>query len=266
MHQPFEPLPGPVLTFQGEHRVWKLTPRQGTAPTDKWTLIGSPAPAEGNPCSAIENGQWATLDEVYQALQEAEREDDGWHEGDQHNPVLIAYRRAGTDLEWWLDDVRKVLAGVNGGGTGTHDDILESLGLFDVFNDMPAFGWQKRLNEKKRTQLKEAEAVIEADLAERNRRRENNPIIATFLRNGGIPSSWSLSVRSITWAQNTPQVGWSLDVNEVFKSLGLFDAEKREPVEGWRLKLNEEHHAVIREAVELLDGFPQNDMVWGSGR
>ncbi|MDF2506317.1 MAG: hypothetical protein K0Q52_176 [Microbacterium sp.] len=62
---------------QGRHRRWMILPRYGTADGDRWTIIASPIPGEGNPAAGIENGQFANLAEAYEARDEAEAIDNG---------------------------------------------------------------------------------------------------------------------------------------------------------------------------------------------
>ncbi len=63
----------------GAHREWELRARYGTAESDRWTLIGSPIPAQNNPAAAYEDGQYSSLEMARQAQIVAERVDDGTH-------------------------------------------------------------------------------------------------------------------------------------------------------------------------------------------
>lgn len=66
-------------TTHGQYRRWEVLPRYGTARSDRWTVIGTPIPADTNPATDYEDGQFPTLTAAYQALAEAERTDDGTH-------------------------------------------------------------------------------------------------------------------------------------------------------------------------------------------
>lgn len=64
----------------GEYRFWYIAPRYGTGPDDRWTLLASPLPAEDNPASAYEDGQYATISDARAAREIAEALDDGTHD------------------------------------------------------------------------------------------------------------------------------------------------------------------------------------------
>jgi hypothetical protein len=65
--------------LDGKHRVWYVTPRYGTAESDRWTVVGVPMPGASNPASDIEDGQFPSLADAYEARAECERIDDGTH-------------------------------------------------------------------------------------------------------------------------------------------------------------------------------------------
>jgi len=68
----------------GRHRTWEILPRIGTSPDapffDRWTVIGTPIPGDGNPAGEIEDGQFPTIAAARAALAECERLDDGTHQ------------------------------------------------------------------------------------------------------------------------------------------------------------------------------------------
>lgn len=93
MDRRLEPTTTPDLVFvepdtrkkrviPGAHREWELRARYGTAESDRWTLIGSPIPAQDNPAAAYEDGQYSSLEMARQAQIVAERVDDGTHSED----------------------------------------------------------------------------------------------------------------------------------------------------------------------------------------
>jgi len=63
----------------GKHRDWTVTPRVGTGPTDTYTLLSEPIPGWDNPAGAIEDGQFSNWHHAVDAMNEAERIDDGSH-------------------------------------------------------------------------------------------------------------------------------------------------------------------------------------------
>jgi hypothetical protein len=75
-----------VRVTKGKHRTWEILPRIGSCPDaphyDRWTVIGTPIPAPGNPCASTEDGQFPTIAAARAALAECERLDDGTHEED----------------------------------------------------------------------------------------------------------------------------------------------------------------------------------------
>lgn len=64
-------------TMRGQYRRWEVLPRYGTARSDRWTVIGTPIPADTNPATDYEDGQFPSLAVAYQALAAAEHIDDG---------------------------------------------------------------------------------------------------------------------------------------------------------------------------------------------
>lgn len=69
------------LSIQGDYRVWRIYPRQGTATSDKWTILGTPMPNFGsNPAACYEDGQYPSLQDAFDAAILAETEDNGTHE------------------------------------------------------------------------------------------------------------------------------------------------------------------------------------------
>jgi hypothetical protein len=70
-------------TAHTEHRTWEILPRYGTAETDRWTVVATPRPADGNPAADIENGQFATLQEARDARRHCIQIDDGTTEEEQ---------------------------------------------------------------------------------------------------------------------------------------------------------------------------------------
>jgi hypothetical protein len=63
----------------GKHRNWTITPRTGTGPEDRYTVISEPIPADDNPAGEIEDGQFSSWAHALDALNQAESIDDGGH-------------------------------------------------------------------------------------------------------------------------------------------------------------------------------------------
>lgn len=80
-------LPGPALRRRRvkvtKKRTWEILPRIGTGPDDRWTVIGTPIPAQNNPAAAYEDGQYPTIAAARDALILCVAADDGTHEEDQ---------------------------------------------------------------------------------------------------------------------------------------------------------------------------------------
>lgn len=77
--EPFSVRPGAILVHQGDKRLWRVIPRQGTAWFDKWTILADPIPSPANPAAPWEDGQYRTLDDAWAALNSALAVDDGTH-------------------------------------------------------------------------------------------------------------------------------------------------------------------------------------------
>ena len=61
-------------------RRWEILPRYGSAESDRWTIIGTPAPGPSNPARDYEDGQYPSLAAAYDALNQCLTHDDGTHE------------------------------------------------------------------------------------------------------------------------------------------------------------------------------------------
>jgi len=71
--------PALTTTHPGKHRVWRVQPRTGTGPEDRYTLLGNPIPSDANPAASIEDGQFSSWRHAIEAAAEADSIDDGTH-------------------------------------------------------------------------------------------------------------------------------------------------------------------------------------------
>lgn len=69
-----------TTTIPGRHRSWRIEPRMGTGPDDRYTLLAEPVPGDDNPAAAIEDGQFPSWQAALGAQHDAERVDDGTHQ------------------------------------------------------------------------------------------------------------------------------------------------------------------------------------------